>query len=156
MITRIKELLFTVAFSLLLVSGFNLIFAVISVDGISMNSTLIDNSFHISLRSQFAGEIEKGDIIFFEARIGEQKVYLIKRVIGIAGDTIAIKDNTLFINGVLYEESYINEPMTENEDMEIKIGEGEYFVMGDNRNYSIDSRAIGTVPIGAIRGKLVL
>lgn len=153
---RLKEFLYSVAFALLLVASFNQVFAIITIDGISMASTLKDDTMHLSLRKDFVGTFEKGDVIFFEAKLGDEKIHLIKRIIATEGDTLTIKDNTVYVNDVLVEEIYINGPMTNSPDMEITIGEDEYFVMGDNRDYSIDSREIGPIPKSAIRGKLVL
>ncbi|MBS7528767.1 signal peptidase I [Fusibacter paucivorans] len=77
-----------------------------------------------------------------------------KRVIGVPGDAIFIADTNGYINGTKLEESYIGSPTTGYVDI-IEIPEGEYFLMGDNRSHSTDSRdnTIGTVSIDKIIGK---
>ncbi|OCA85459.1 signal peptidase I [Bacillus sp. FJAT-27225] len=140
------------------------LFAPIVVDGQSMMPTLkhadrmIVNKFSYQI-----GEPERFDIIVFHAP--ENKDY-IKRVIGLPGDTIEYKDDTLYVNGKAYEEPYLEEykkmvvdgPLTDPFTLEEKIGrktvpEGELFVMGDNRRYSKDSRHIGTIPMEKVLGK---
>ena len=73
---------------------------------------------------------------------GEEQI--IKRIVGLPGDHLSIKDNQLYRNGELLKEDYINEPMIW-EDFECDIPEGKVFIMGDNRNHSIDSRMIGYI-----------
>ena len=87
---------------------------------------------------------ERGDIITFN-RNGK---YLIKRVIGMPGDTVSV-------NGKVLKEDYINEKTFDGgnlEGMEIKLSDEEYFVMGDNRNESMDSRHFGVVKEDSIFG----
>ena len=103
------------------------------------------------------------DIIVFHAP--ENKDY-IKRVIGLPGDTVEYKDDTLYMNGKPYEEPYLDEykkevidgPLTDPFTLEEKIGQETVpkvtlFVMGDNRRFSKDSRHIGTVPMEEVLGK---
>lgn len=79
---------------------------------------------------------------------------LIKRVIGIPGDTIDIRDGYVYINGKLYEETYVKGYTFRNSTIfPITIPEGYYFVMGDNRENSMDSRDIGLIPNYEIEGR---
>ena len=144
------------------------LFAPIVVDGLSMMPTLHDQDRMIVNKFSYKiDEPERFDIIVFHAP--ENKDY-IKRVIGLPGDTIEYKNDTLYVNGKAYEEPYLDEyksdetldgPLTESFTLSEKIGqetvpEGELFVMGDNRRYSKDSRHIGTVPMEKVLGKTSL
>lgn len=140
------------------------LFAPIVVDGQSMMPTLKHQDRMIVNKFSYqVGEPERFDIIVFHAP--EQKDY-IKRVIGLPGDHIEYKDDTLYVNGKAYKEPYLDEykkmvvdgPLTDPFTLEEKIGrktvpEGELFVMGDNRRYSKDSRHIGTIPMEKVLGK---
>lgn len=79
----------------------------------------------------------------------------IKRVVGLAGDTIQFKDQQLYRNDILLEEEYIKENMNQA-DFTIIIPDGHIYVLGDNRNRSRDSRDIGPIPEENIVGKVFL
>lgn len=151
----IKEFLLTVIVSMSLVLVFNQFFSVISVDGISMDDTFKDGEYKISLKEWCMGEIAKGDIVFFEGVYEGEPIFLVKRVLGVPGDEIEIKDDNLYINGLIVREDYIKEPMKGSRDFKVELDESMYFVMGDNRNHSMDSRDIGPIPFRAIRGKVL-
>ncbi len=133
------------------------------VDGNSMYPTLKnkDNLIVEKLSYRFS-EIERFDIVVFphydEERGGE--VNYIKRVIGLPGETVQIKDGEIYINGEKLEEDYgyySNAQLMYGFDAEkeIYIGEDEYFVLGDNRNNSKDSRKIGCISKDIIIGQAV-
>jgi len=83
--------------------------------------------------------------------------FLVKRIIGLPGDTLFYKDNALFINGTLFEESFLTDVITE--DFSLKdlgyeiIPDDMYFVLGDNRNNSLDSRHFGLIEKKQFIGK---
>lgn len=92
--------------------------------------------------------------------LGISNTSYIKRVIGLPGDHIEIKNNHVYINGVLYKEDYI--PSSIKTDMksgglcdDIVVPDGCVYVLGDNRSASIDSRKFGCVPVGKIEGKVI-
>ncbi len=97
-------------------------------------------------------EPERGDVIVFLNPDNPDEPPYIKRIIGLPGETIEIKDGVVYINGLKLGEPYIKDPSSRSFP-EQKIPENEYFVLGDNRNNSQDSRAGWTVPVESIIGK---
>lgn len=100
----------------------------------------------------------RGDVIAFLPKGNDKTHYYIKRVIGLPGETVQIKDGRIYIDGALYDDPYgeelIADPgLAENEFI---LGDEEFFVLGDNRNYSEDSRSgnIGAVKKEDIYGKV--
>lgn len=87
------------------------------------------------------------------------KTSYIKRIIGVEGDHIEIKDNKVYLNGEELEEDYLDEDVVTNMGVygvysDIVVPEGYVFVMGDNREHSTDSRCFGCVPVSKIEGKV--
>lgn len=112
------------------------------VSGESMENTLDDGDRLIvdKLTYRFH-DPERFDIIVFPFRY-KDNTYYIKRIIGLPGETVQIVDGEIYINGELLEESYGREVMQDAglAAEPITLGDDEYFVLGDNRNYSSDSR----------------
>ncbi|MDQ2086101.1 signal peptidase I [Herbivorax sp. ANBcel31] len=152
------------------------------VKGISMESTLTQNDRVIvnKLMHTLGNEPDYGDIVIIDSRVERarsikddimdsikhnaisnllkdepEQILWIKRVIAKSGDTLEFKDGQVLLNGKILDEPYINEPMCEYSapNMIITIPEDHVFVMGDNRNYSDDSREIGCVPLNHVLGK---
>ncbi len=123
----------------------------------SMKDTLLvgDRVFGLRFAYWFHGP-ERGDVIIFDNH-GEGEKTMVKRVIGLPGDTIGILDGVLYINGQVYDEPYLKEPM-KGSFGPYEVPEGCYFLMGDNRNYSNDSRRWENpyIPRKDIRAKAVL
>lgn len=92
----------------------------------------------------------RGDVIVFRAP-GSKDVDFIKRIVGLAGETIKVENGSVYINGIKLEEPYLSEVTLSN--LEVNLGQDEYFVMGDNRDGSTDSRAFGPIKKKTIEGK---
>ena len=133
-----------------------------TVSGQSMYPTLHDSDRMFMSK---LGDIKRFDIVVLQAP--DQDKEYIKRVIGIPGDTIEVKDGKLYINGQVVDQPFINTELLMNKTVyiddftlqeltgELKVPEGKYFVMGDNRGVSKDSRMIGFIERSAIEGKAV-
>ncbi len=105
----------------------------------SMEQTIMSNDRVIGLRLAYkSSDPERGDIIIFRYPDNEDILY-IKRIIGMPGDTVEIHDGGVYIDGSLLDEPYLK-VTTEGEFGPYMVPEGHYFVMGDNRNNSADSR----------------
>ena len=127
------------------------------VNGDSMNNTLEngDNLIVDKISYRFK-DPERFDIIVFPYQYQED-TYYIKRIIGLPGETVQIEDGAIYIDGEVLEESYGKEVMYNAgiASQPIELGEDEYFVLGDNRNNSRDSRdpSVGTIQKDQIIGK---
>ena len=130
----------------------NYVFNTYLVRGPSMQETLHDGEvmFVYRLGYQLGGDIERGDVITL--RVPGDKHDLVKRVVALPGETISIRDGIVLINGEELEESYVTyRGHTVMGPLELK--EDEYFVLGDNRTNSSDSRVFGPVKRENIRGE---
>ena len=98
----------------------------------------------------------RGEIIVFEfpdKNLDNSRKDFVKRVVGLPGETIKIHQGEVLVDGQLLDEPYLNEKGKSNS-RGITLGEGEYYVLGDNRNYRNDSRAWGAVPRENVKGKV--
>lgn len=128
------------------------------VQGPSMQPNFQDGNFLVVSRVNYLlGEPEYGDIAVFHFPNGPEQDY-IKRVIGLPGDTVEIRDTFVYVNGQQLNEPYINEPCRpENcRDALWELGPDEYFMMGDNRNHSSDSRSFGSVNRKYLVGEVIV
>jgi signal peptidase I len=130
-------------------------FQVARVDGLSMAPTLEDRDRLIVNKLVYElGDPRPGDIVMLYYPPEPEKMF-VKRVIAEEGDTVRIVEGRVYVNDVPLHDEYIPEEFRSHEDMAPKIiEEGYYFVMGDHRNNSLDSRHWGPVPKKYIVGKV--
>lgn len=121
------------------------------VHGTSMNPTLQDGDYLlVSKQAYTLDEPERGEIIVFP--VGEEKKLYIKRVIGLPGDVITIKNGQVYVNGTANGQDYTLDGYTSGYIDKLVVPDGEVFVLGDNRLNSIDSREIGTQKLDDVKG----
>jgi signal peptidase I len=146
---ELKEWLksFALAFAIVLPISFVCRPAV--VDGSSMQPTLYNRN--VVLTERVSRELTHGEVVVFDARPVDEELY-IKRVIGLPGDIVEIRDGSVYVNGEKLEESYLVDGTRTEPEMKITVPEGEVFVLGDDREVSQDSRFIGTIPVKKIKG----
>jgi signal peptidase I len=149
------------------------------VDGHSMDPTLHDKQrlFVSKLSHTFSYYPDYGDIVIIDSRVERERRFIddllenplirlltnetddsfyIKRVIGKPGDDLEIRQGKVYRNGEALDEPYLNGAMSTNGSERWTVPDNHIFVMGDNRNHSDDSRAIGFIPLDHVLGKKVL
>lgn len=155
---RYKKLLKNTVYSLLVVAAISVLIAtlflpVLEIYGNSMNPTFENGDIVVSIKTT---ELQRGDVccLYYNNHI------LVKRVIGVAGDTIIIDETgNVYVNGQLIDEPYISSKGLGECDLEFPytVPERTVFVLGDNRSTSVDSRnsLIGCISLDEIVGKIV-
>jgi signal peptidase I len=124
------------------------------VDGPSMLPTLHNADMVLVTRGYRVPH--RGDIIFTNVTEGGAPIELVKRVIGVPGDTVEVKQDVAYVNGVREpERGQVVIPAFAGTFKPIKVPPGYLFLMGDNRAVSEDSRYIGSAPIAGVMGKVV-
>jgi signal peptidase I len=147
------DVLETVVISVLLFLAINALSARIRVDGSSMVPTFQDGEFVIVEKVSYRfSDPRRGDVVVFHFPRDPEQEY-IKRVIGLPGDQVSIRQEKVYLNGELLNEPYI--AAAPRYELEFQVPEGELFVLGDNRNNSSDSHDWGTVPLDFVVGKAV-
>ena len=149
----IKEIIIYAVILVLVILFRTFFFSLIKVNGTSMINTLHDKDIMILNKIHYRfNDIKRFDIVVIE----EEKDYIIKRVIGLPGETVEYIDNELYINGKKIKEKFSHK-YTDNyslKELDInKIPKNYYFVLGDNRKNSMDSRILGLIPKERILGK---
>ncbi len=150
---KIKELVPYIVITMIVILIRMFIISPVRVDGTSMYPTLSNNEF--LLLSKYDQSYDRFDIVVLKYR----NERLVKRIIGLPGETVEYKNNTLYINGKEMEEPFIN---TNTDDFNLnelgydKIPENYYFVVGDNRGSSLDSRMIGLINKKDLQGTIKL
>jgi len=150
---EIVELGQSILLGMLLALALQIVIQPTLVYGQSMEPSLHDNervivdkvSYHIGLPS-------RGDIVVFP--VEGEPLPLIKRVIGLPGDTVEVRESRVWVNGVALDEPYVSGPTVGNTRM-VHVPEGSVFVMGDNRaaGGSLDSRRLGPIPLNKLIGR---
>jgi signal peptidase I len=128
------------------------------VQGPSMQNTFYTGQFLIVSRVNYLlGNPQRGDIVVFHYPGNPDEDY-IKRVIGLPGDTVEVRDQHVYVNGVQLNEPYLHEECSQDmcPDESWELGPDDYFVMGDNRNHSSDSRRFGPVNRRYIVGEVLI
>lgn len=150
----------------------------VRVDGKSMYPTLKDGEFGFTnVGGVLLNGVERGDIVVVTMEEEGQKTHWVKRVIGLPGETVSCVNDVVYINGKVLDETkyiapdyrqslvdkfgYFNKvPNADNTNVldfeEVKLGDDEYYIMGDNRPYSKDSRYVGPVKKSQIFAKKML
>lgn len=134
------------------------------VKGSSMVPNFTDGEYLLTdkLTYQFS-EPQRGDVVVFKAPTtepcAEDQCEYIKRIIGLPGDKVMVKDNQVYLNGQLLEQKFIpSDFVTEagsycQEGVEVTVPQGKYLVFGDNRSHSRDGREFGPIDKGLIVGR---
>lgn len=139
---KMKRLALAIAFCFLLLCTF---FDVDIVKGDSMSPTIENGSIALSI--PFLKDAKIGDVVQFKLD-GE---YYIKRVVASDGDIVSIQNGQVEVNGIQISNGLANK----NDKVYIVVPKGEFYVLGDNRLNSVDSRSFGTVKKSSITGKIV-
>ena len=138
------------------------------VKGSSMVPSFLDKEFLLTekISYQFKGDPQRGDVVIFKAPASEacsaEGCEYIKRVIGVPGDKVMVKNGRVYLNGELLDQSFLSNGVSTEagsycqEGVEIVVPEGQYLCFGDNRPNSRDGREFGPIDRDLIIGKAFL
>jgi signal peptidase I len=134
---------------------FFVLFAPVTIDGPSMLPTL--RSADRVLITRGDKSVNRGDVIVLVVQEAAGKTELVKRVVGLPGDSVEIRNDVAFVNGVQEPSlgQVVGAPQYSTTESAITVPAGRLYVMGDNRPLSEDSRYIGTVPMSGVMGRVV-
>ena len=132
------------------------------ITGAAMAPSYVDGQYYLTDKWSYRfGEPKRGDVVVYKAPSNPDVDYF-KRIVGLPGEEIEIREGKVYINGQLLDEPYLAPGTVTYEHTYLKEGQklailqGQYFVMGDNRPHSSDSRAHGPIPKESIVGKMTL
>jgi signal peptidase I len=129
------------------------LFKPFTVHQVSMQDTLIEGDRMLINRVIYHfRDPRAGDVVVFHSPVSEDED-LVKRVVAVAGETVAVRDGALYVNGTKKDEPYLKEQNFLGSLPDTVVPEGQVFVMGDNRNNSGDSRMFGPITIDSIIGE---
>jgi signal peptidase I len=153
---RLRAIILEILQTLGLAGAFYLVISLVTarvvVEGPSMRPTLLSGEWIVVNRLTYKlGSPQRGDVIVFLPPTNAQTDDLIKRVIGLPGETLEIRDGSVWIDGIQLEERYTAK--TTSPDNRWQLGADELFVMGDNRGLSLDSRSFGPISLKEVVGK---
>ena len=147
----LRDIAETLLLTLVIFLAVNSLTGRFQVRGSSMEPSLHSGQFLIVSRLSYRlSEPQRGDIVVFEPPNGATEDY-IKRIVGLPGETVEARDNSIWIDGYRLDEPYTANPTTYQGTWE--LGEGQYFVLGDNRDNSSDSSHWGPLPMENLIGK---
>lgn len=164
--TKILNLLKThwftiITASILLASlGYAIFFNTVRVSGSSMEPSFSDGD--LLIMETGPRSIDTGDVVSLDGGDLTERVStrtwndMIKRVVAVPGETVEMVDNILYINGEVEMQDFHPGEMTNNLDFYYELAEDEFFVLGDNRNFSGDSRDFGPVLLSEITGSVLM
>jgi len=148
----LQDILETLLLAAILFLVINTLTGRYQVHGQSMEPSLRDGQYLIASKvTYWLHPPERGDVIVLEPPNRSGDVPYIKRVIGLPGDLVEVREQRVWVNGIALNEPYINEPP--NYPGNWVVGEDQYFVLGDNRNNSSDSHSWGMLSADSILGK---
>ncbi len=122
-------------------------------EGTNMEPTIMDGEVcTIDKIDYLLSDPRRGDVVLFTINAGSR----MSRVIGLPGETITIEDGAVYIDGTIFYEPYLPDgTITESDTKEFKVPDDYYFMMGDNRTQSNDSRTGGFISLDAIEGEVI-
>ncbi|MBI5830661.1 MAG: signal peptidase I [Chloroflexi bacterium] len=165
----LRETLETLVLTAIIFFAVNFMTGRFKIYGASMDNSFQDGQYIIVSRLAYLlSKPQRGDVIVFvppghpEATFLERlagipgETDFIKRIIGLPGDTVVVSKGNVSVNGIVLNEPYIKEPMRPYQDQTWTLGPDQYFMLGDNRNFSKDSRdpSVGPISLGRMIGKV--
>lgn len=155
-VKELKDWLISLSIAVVVAMLFqNYVYAQSEVHNVSMQNTLVEGQRLIEDKWSYRFHSpERGDIVIINGP--ESELRLVKRVIGLPGDVIDIRNGEVYINGEKLVESYTKgQTFAGGFDIPVTVEPGYLFVLGDNREHSMDSRDLGPIKLGSIEGKAV-